>query len=67
MGDFTDSDREKLTEVHTLVSGHIGMIKDHEERLRKAEEFKATIYAWVALFPFCAAMAWDWVKHKMGM
>jgi len=63
---FTDNDREKLVEVHTLVKGHIGLIKDHENRLRKQEERMTTMYAWVALVPFAAAVVWDWVKHKLG-
>lgn len=67
MESFTPKDREKLTEIHTLVKGHIGLIRDHEERLRKQESFRAQMYAWIALFPFCAAIAWDWIKHKAGM
>jgi hypothetical protein len=67
MEGFTPKDREKLTEVHTLVKGHIGLIRDHEMRIRKQEERTTTIYAWIALFPFCAAIAWDWIKHKAGM
>jgi len=67
MGDFTKDDREKLTEVHTLVKGHINLIHDHEIRMRKQETQTTQIYAWIALFPFAAAVAWDWIKHKAGM
>lgn len=67
MGDFTKDDREKLTEVHTLVKGHIDLIRDHETRLRKQEERMTTIYAWAALVPFFAVLVVDWVKHKLGM
>lgn len=35
---FTNDDREKLTEVHTLVGQVLGpTVKDHEARLRKVE------------------------------
>lgn len=63
---FRDEDREKLTEVHTLVKGHIGLIKDHETRLRKQEQKMAALYAWVALIPFGVAVTWDWIKIKIG-
>jgi hypothetical protein len=64
---FRDEDREKLTEVHTLVKGHISLIRDHENRLRKQEQRMNTIHAWLVLVPFGAAIAWDWMKHKLGM
>lgn len=38
-GHFTTQDREKLSEVHTLVKSHIKLIDDHEKRLRKHEKF----------------------------
>lgn len=36
-GRFTDEDRNRLIETHTLIKTHVGRLNDHETRLRTVE------------------------------
>ncbi len=64
MGDFTDQDREKLTEVHTIVKGQQTVLTDHEKRLRRAESSITKIGAFASMLAVSAGFAWDYVKEK---
>lgn len=37
MGDFTNDDRNKLIETHTLIKSLVHRVDDHETRIRKNE------------------------------
>lgn len=65
MGSFTDQDREKLVEVHTIVKSQSLVLRDHERRIRKNEAFRHKAMAWAGMAGLGFSMVWDYIKDKL--
>ena len=66
MSQFTDDDRETLTECRTLLRGQQGRIKDHEKRIRKVETREGLMCGWRAGIGLCVSSEYQELRIKRG-
>lgn len=71
MGDFSDDDRERLQECHTLLSTilpiHDEKMKDHETRLRACEDTSRKVILFSGGIGIFGAGAISALLKKLGL
>ena len=77
MSEFTDQDRERAQKTLTLVEQQgiinderhdhvLGVLKDHEVRIRKSEGFRNRIIGWAVGAGLLSAGIAEVIKAKIG-
>jgi len=66
MSDFTDEDRTKLIETHTMLSVIVEKVDDHEKRLRTGERVRNQAVGWAIGSGAGIAALIEGVKAKFG-
>ena len=64
MSAFTDEDRNRLIETHTLLRTHVKKVDDHEQRIRHVERNQSKVIAVFALVTAGLSSAIGSAWHK---